>query len=791
MSYQELLFADRYYDPHFIDEISCSPENIFINFSTNDKNEVMDFLEKIKNKYSKEYIETMEISEVIINFKESLDRFVVEYKPSNAFQNLKDYEYHESLDFKDFFHAFAFFKIIDGASNIYKKNCGLNPVDDNNLYDEYEYLFPYYNSSNWNLKNLVSNHIIFEDINDINEILSSRLLEYVNGFNKHFHNILDGFKFFSIVDFLKDNNLLLNFIVGLYAVDLNDVIFRDFESFKECYSIFEDSFEELCRVKFKGVSLDPFYYFPKFLFSNIDLKNKNQISIYDPSCGSGSILIYCKKFIEKINPDCKVSLYGCCTNPRDYSLCLAKMLFSNQNLDNFSLVDNLLLEMSLKILKENTFDFIISDWNNQEDVDDLGFFTHENRINLYNKFNERLVLFTSFSFLSSDYEISSFIKDDILDSIIHLPYSIESGKDGIIILNKNKNKDRKGKFLLIDEYDKNMIYESKNPPKKVIKNILKHYTAFKNYKNGEIFSNSIGESSFSFQGLMYDRNRNSIETNVSIHNLFYLIEENGADNELYFPKNMKNFDKIAYFNVPDKSYLTDFIRVPFKSCIRNDYLYYYLNSNKGRNDITYLTLNFNDFNSIVYLHVPVPSIDEQKKIVDAARKMEGFFNAMDIWKDNYSNNILNYKNSLKSYEEFSCNIELSENGNMEMCSRWKIVYQGLILPLAEAYLKASMGSNNDDTRKKNYLVLFEFIASFNVIVLISAIKNSAVNIDDYDKLLNELWTLRVIGKDKSGNNILDYKSWHRMSFGSWTTLYGNLYKIFKNYQFSTVMDKEF
>lgn len=124
MSYQELLFADRYYDPHFIDEISCSPENIFINFSTNDKNEAMDFLEKIKNKYSKEYIETMEISEVIINFKESLDRFVVEYKPSNAFQNLKDYEYHESLDFKDFFHAFAFFKIIDGASNIYKRIVG-------------------------------------------------------------------------------------------------------------------------------------------------------------------------------------------------------------------------------------------------------------------------------------------------------------------------------------------------------------------------------------------------------------------------------------------------------------------------------------------------------------------------------------------------------------------------------------------------------------------------------------------------------------------------------------------
>ena len=30
-----------------------------------------------------------------------------------------------------------------------------------------------------------------------------------------------------------------------------------------------------------------------------------------------------------------------------------------------------------------------------------------------------------------------------------------------------------------------------------------------------------------------------------------------------------------------------------------------------------------------------------------------------------------------------------------------------------------------------------------------------------------------------------------MSFGSWTTLYGNLSKIFKKYEFSTVMNKEF
>ena len=58
------------------------------------------------------------------------------------------------------------------------------------------------------------------------------------------------------------------------------------------------------------------------------------------------------------------------------------------------------------------------------------------------------------------------------------------------------------------------------------------------------------------------------------------------------------------------------------------------------------------------------------------------------------------------------------------------------------------------------------------------------------RLSKILWRLRSF-KDKSGNIIYDYTTWHRMSFGSWTTLYGNLNKIFKNYNFSTVLDKEF
>ncbi len=808
MSYQKLLFAERYYEPHFIDEISCSPEKIFLNFNPKNSIEAMDFLEKIKNKYSKKYDGEINIDDVLKNFKESLDRFVAEYGPSNNLLNLQKYEYHEHLDLIYFYYSFAFLKIIDGASNFYIEKCISPPSDSNSQNDlnsKYEYLNPFYNDSKWNLEELVSTHIMSQDIGKTNEILADRLLEYVRKYNRHLQNILKGFKFFSLIDFLRENNLLLNFIVGLYAVDLNETIFKDTENFKKFCEVFgcgshthpAPSLQSTISTKYLDMPI-----LPSLLFSNIDLKNRHTISIYDPACTNGNLLIDCKFYVEKINPDCEVKLYGCCSDPRDYALCLSKMLFNYQDLDNFALVDQVHLQGSLKIVKENTFDFMISNFEYQKHVDLRNFLVVSVIPSIFDKFDEKLLIVSSFSNFNQGIEIDKFIEKDLVESIIHLPTLSEINNDGILILNRNKDKKRKNKVLLIDEFDKNNTYDPSNVPKKVIKNIFNYYPKFKNYKNGKIFSISqiknilnFNRVNFNFQGLMYDKNREIIKTDSPIYILFDLLDHermnpfnDDYDYDLIISDNMHS-DKIAYYECFDG--IEDGFDILLKPIILKEYLYYYLNSNKGKSDVSYLTLNFSDMGSIYFLPIPVPSIEEQKKIVDAARKMDGFFNAMDIWKNNYSNNILNYQNSLKSYEDFSCSIEFSDNGRIEMCSHWKIVYQGLILPLAAAYLKATMGSNNEDTRKKNYLVLFEFMASFNVIVLISAIKNSAENIENYDKILKELWTLKKIGKDKTGNPIYDYKSWHRMSFGGWTTLYGNLNRIFKNYNFTTPIDKKF
>lgn len=219
--------------------------------------------------------------------------------------------------------------------------------------------------------------------------------------------------------------------------------------------------------------------------------------------------------------------------------------------------------------------------------------------------------------------------------------------------------------------------------------------------------------------------------------------------------------------------------------ILKEYLYCYLNSKKGLKHVNYFKRTIiSNSDDLSQVPIPVPDIETQKKIVETYRLMDSFFNDIENWKNNYLSNILNYESTLESYKEFSCSINFSDDGRVkDFCRNWRIVYQGLVWPLAYSYLKATKGSKDESTMKRNYLILFEFIAAFNVVVLISAINDSDIPDDEAIEIKNILWELYNDNK----------KTWHMMHFGSWTTLYSRLTKIFKNeeYEFITPLNRKF
>ena len=292
-----------------------------------------------------------------------------------------------------------------------------------------------------------------------------------------------------------------------------------------------------------------------------------------------------------------------------------------------------------------------------------------------------------------------------------------------------------------------------------------------------------------FNRLIFDEKLYFDDIDYPIVYLDELITFHRSNNEYdLYVKRAVNSDKVFFYpnEISDERKNSQYtIGCNIKSeRILKDYLYSYFNSKKGLKHSSYLQTAIPIWSreNILEMPIPLPDINTQKEIAETYRLIDGFFNEINIWRNDYLNNVLNYKPALETYKDFSCNITFADDGGVsKFCHNWRIVYQGLIWPLAYTYLKATKGSKEESTIKSNLLVLFEFFASFNAIVLISGINNSELEDNDLEDIKKMLWEL----KDNNPT------TWHRMAFGGWTTLYSRISKDYRKYNIETPIDKNF
>ena len=207
-----------------------------------------------------------------------------------------------------------------------------------------------------------------------------------------------------------------------------------------------------------------------------------------------------------------------------------------------------------------------------------------------------------------------------------------------------------------------------------------------------------------------------------------------------------------------------------------DYLYEYLNSANGMNELLY----FSKANShitpgdIKNVKIPIPPLDVQKEIVKVSRESREFFKSIELLKKEFTSNILDYRHMRNSLNQFRGDIEFNDKNEITALSRsWRHVYKGLIWPLAISYLSATKGGFESVEKKDNYLVLFEFIAAFNTIILLSGLPNKV-----YEKNFSKIW---------DSNNPKEY---HKMTFGNWVYLSKNLADVYRSNNFTTSLDEE-
>ena len=438
------------------------------------------------------------------------------------------------------------------------------------------------------------------------------------------------------------------------------------------------------------------------------------------------------------------------------------------NVDNF-LADELIsneyfkAEIVLPSYQTNYSSLLIFDLNNKSEkyllIDESNFLKGFNQIN--------------------DWEILS---NELIHKIIPVYNNFKEDNNSILV-DKNININKTSKKRIGSSELKGNIPKSSNVSGKNLNSILKNKYDF---SNNTTFTNQMYDKKMpKIENMLSKKGRTVIDDDVEFLKLGQLAylkisNENVTDSNSLLMSTCGKLDKKLVFDSSKiSSSCGDFIEINIKSeKILKEYLLVYLNSNKGLSEIEYFSNENRLINpeNISFVRVPVPSIKSQKEIVKAVNESNDFFKYIKYLRDEFQDNILDYEHMMETVNEFIGPIEIDdESGEVtKMNKNWRHVIDRLIWPLAITYLSATRGGFEKTDKASKYLILFEFVAAFNSIILLSALP------DD----------LYEIHKRKDIWNAPSFGIYRDMTFGNWIYLYQNLSKIYKKYDFSTGFDKK-
>lgn len=212
-------------------------------------------------------------------------------------------------------------------------------------------------------------------------------------------------------------------------------------------------------------------------------------------------------------------------------------------------------------------------------------------------------------------------------------------------------------------------------------------------------------------------------------------------------------------------------------------------------------------NLIKSIYVAIPDLETQKNIIDADQKITEWYNETVSLYERFNNKIFNYEDvlgiisSLQIKEtnigevkesdqtneldkvkvsktdkpvqvKVSDQVEESSENQIQIYQKRNPLYDDILWPLATLYISATRGSSEPVETALNYFNLFEFIAAFNSIVLISALP---------DKIYQE-------NKDNIWKN---YNDFYKVSFGNWVGLYRRLSEIVRKEELDQPFGSDF
>ena len=366
---------------------------------------------------------------------------------------------------------------------------------------------------------------------DDSENIKSNFEEYLNGFSNNVKEIIGKFKFKDEIAQLDKKDKLYAVLSKMYEVDLH---INSVSNNKMGY-IYEEMLRRFTENSAAGEQYTPrevIRLCMEMLFmgkENFLTEDGKVISIADFCCGTGGMLSIAEDYIEKINPNAIVNVYGQELLDESFAICQADMLMKGQNPDNIRLGNTLTQDR----FSGEKIRFLISNppfgvtWKDEEkkvkEEADLGFdgrfgagtprvsdgsllFLQNMISKMYDdEEGSRIAIIFNGSPLftgdagSGESNIRKWIiEEDLLEGIIALPTDMfyNTGIATYIwVLTNKKEEKRKGKIQLVNasEYYQLMRKSLGNKRKEItpeqIKEITNLYSSFEESENSKIFDN--------------------------------------------------------------------------------------------------------------------------------------------------------------------------------------------------------------------------------------------------------------------------------------------------------------
>lgn len=213
---------------------------------------------------------------------------------------------------------------------------------------------PFYNTSRYD----------FERLTQDADGIAQNLLHYIRGFSPEVGGMFEHFAFEQQVQKLDRTNRLYKLVQKFSTVDLHPERVSNLEmgrTFEELIRKFNEAANEEAGDHFTPREVIRLMVNLLFDPDTQEWHKKGVVhTLFDPAAGTGGMLSEASKYIQELNPDAKLVLFGQDYNPEAYAICGSDMLMKGEDIEHIAFGDSLGDGRTSDAFPDKKFDYMLA-----------------------------------------------------------------------------------------------------------------------------------------------------------------------------------------------------------------------------------------------------------------------------------------------------------------------------------------------------------------------------------------------------------------------------------------------